>query len=240
MAQEVDGERLFWGSITGSSFLHLVVEFLTTKSLLHCGFDGLCISSFVKLHLEETDLDFGHSELLETSMESIADFFSRPFVFLASLRIPHIDNNWESVLEVVISIHRHLLEEPLIGKEFFTTLIVLQLRSSESSTLKDLSFALYFDIPFSPLGLLKKSIDHAINGLKLFCWVNLDFVQELSHVRSTISDLIWNSVEKTEFWRNEVFSSSLFSDEHGLGLRSDLEFVLLKEVLGYADFDAVA
>lgn len=190
--------------------------------------------------MEKTDLDFRHAELLQTSVESINDFFSHSFVFLAPLRVPRIDNDWESFLQVITSIHWHLLEEPLIGKEFVTSLIVLQLRSGESSTLKDLSLALNLDVPFSPLGLLEKFIHHAINGSKLFCWVHFDFVQESSHTWSTISDLVWNSVEKTEFWRHEVFSSLLLGHEHRLGLSGDLELVLLPKVLGYTDFDTAA
>ena len=47
VAQDVDGKRLSRRSIAGSRVLHLVVEFLTTKSLLYCGFDGLCIWSSI-------------------------------------------------------------------------------------------------------------------------------------------------------------------------------------------------
>jgi len=58
--------------------------------------------------LEKADLDFGHTELLEASVESVDDFFSYLFVFFASL-IPHINNNWESFLEVIASKNWHLL-----------------------------------------------------------------------------------------------------------------------------------
>ena len=115
-----------------------------------------------------------------------------------------------------------------------------QLRSGEFSTLKDLGFAFDLDVPFGPFFLFEKLIDHAINRSKFFSWVHFDLVQESSHAWSTVSDLIWNTVEKTEFWRHEVLSSLLPGDEHGLALLGDLELVLLPEVLGHTDFDAVA
>ena len=106
--------------------------------------------------------------------------------------------------------------------------------------MKHLRFTIDLDVPFSPLGLLEKFIDHAIDGLELFRGVHFDFLKELSHAWSAVTDLIWNTIEKTEFWRYEVLSSLLFGDEHGLALVADFEPVLLIEVLGHADFDAAA
>ena len=52
--------------------------------------------------------------------------------------------------------------------------------------------------------------------------------------------MIWNSVKKTELWRHVVLPSLLSGDEHWLALLGDFELVLLPEVFGNTDLDAVA
>ena len=66
-------------------------------------------------HLENTDLDVGHSELLHASVECIDDFLSKLIVLVTSLSIPNVNNNWEPFLEIFAGEDWHLFKEFLAG-----------------------------------------------------------------------------------------------------------------------------
>ena len=173
-------------------------------------------------------------------MEQVNDFHCSLFGFFTSAVVPYVDYDGVSFLELLTTVNRHRLEESLVGEKFFIAILVTQFWSSESSTLEDLGFSFDFNIPFGPLTLLEELIDHAIDRLELFSRVHLDLVQESPHAGSAASDLFWDTVKKTEFWRHEAVSALGFHDEHRLLLLGYLEIVLLQKVLGDADLDAAS
>jgi hypothetical protein len=67
----------------------------------------------------------------------------------------------------------------------------------------------------------------------------LYLVEESSHASAVVSDRVWNTIQQTELrWDTDV-STTLLHDEHWLSLVSDLELILLVEILGNTDLSSI-
>lgn len=86
---------------------------------------------------------------------------------------------------------------------------------------------------------VEEFVDHLYNGVNFLVGILSSLSEEGSHVSSVLSDGIGNTIDDTELRRNVDGLSLLHHDKHRLVLVSDLEVILLVEVLSNGDLGFV-
>lgn len=133
-----------------------------------------------------------------------------------------VEHDQSCSLQLISIENGHFFQKWLVDeKAHVISFFVNQLWRCKSPTLDDLRLLLNGDVPFLPLAHLQEFVDHVCYLLKLISGRLLDSIEELPHLLSAVSNLLWHSILQAKLGRNLDVPSMRVDDKHWLLFCSD-------------------